>query len=518
MKTIFLTDDRDPVARKLVPMLESKGYRIVSNCLSGEPVTASCRQVTIELSESGPLTEILSGLGDSLCGVLHPMPPFRAGALEDAADRLWEQVLDDGPLAAVNVAKAAGEVFARSGKGSVVFLGDLHAEKPTGCAPFYSMACGAVQMLCREAALDYGAEGVSFHFLQRGVMDTDLDRKHSRSNLYSAPELQYPSGRLQRAEELTGLVSFLFSGEGNVLNGADLRADQGLSMYYGKQLRDEEIEALVQKQKEMAQTPEEFVHGPVRTQSMKGRVALITGGGKGVGAGIARVFCAAGMKVCIGWNTSEALAHKTLAEIKQMGGEAFLFQADISDREQIRAMVEETVLRYGGIDVLVNNAALQPNLFLKQYDTALFRRLWNINVGGYWRSLQLCLPYLRKSRYGRVINISSIHGKRPTVFDPGYAMTKGAVRMFTREAALELAEKDITVNAVELGYCRIEGKTGNYLFRIEKPPQTVLNSPNPLSRVCEPEDAGFLALYLASSEAATLTGAGVRLDGGSMMV
>ena len=75
-----------------------------------------------------------------------------------------------------------------------------------------------------------------------------------------------------------------------------------------------------------------------------------------------------------------------------------------------------------------------------------------------------------------------------------------------------------TVNAVELGYCRIEGKTGNYLFRIEKPPQTVLNSPNPLSRVCEPEDAGFLALYLASSEAATLTGAGVRLDGGSMMV
>ena len=128
MKTIFLTDDRDPVARKLVPMLESKGYRIVSNCLSGEPVTASCRQVTIELSESGPLTEILSGLGDSLCGVLHPMPPFRAGALEDAADRLWEQVLDDGPLAAVNEAKAAGEVFARSGKGCLLYTSDAADE------------------------------------------------------------------------------------------------------------------------------------------------------------------------------------------------------------------------------------------------------------------------------------------------------------------------------------------------------------------------------------------------------
>ena len=512
MKTIFLTDDRDPVARKLVPMLESKGYRIVSNCLSGEPVTASCRQVTIELSESGPLTEILSGLGDSLCGVLHPMPPFRAGALEDAADRLWEQVLDDGPLAAVNVAKAAGEVFARSGKGSVVFLGDLHAEKPTGCAPFYSMACGAVQMLCREAALDYGAKGVSFHFLQRGVMDTDLDRKHSRSNLYSAPELQYPSGRLQRAEELTGLVSFLFSGEGNVLNGADLRADQGLSMYYGKQLRDEEVEALVQKQKEMAQTPEEFVHGPVRAQSMKGRVVLITGGGKGVGAGIARVFCAAGMKVCIGWNTSEALAHKTLAEIKQMSGEAFLFQADISDREQIRAMVEETVLRYGGIDVLVNNAGITADKLLLRMTEADFDNVLATNLKGAFFCTKAACRFMMHQRYGRIISVSSVVGLHGNAGQANYAASKAGLIGLTKSAAKEYAARNITANVVAPGFIATD-----MTAVLSEPARAAAEAAIPAGKIGHAEDVAAAVAFLAGEQAGYITGQVLCVDGGMGM-
>ena len=97
------------------------------------------------------------------------------------------------------------------------------------------------------------------------------------------------------------------------------------------------------------------------------RTALITGGGKGVGAGIARVFCKAGIRVCMGYNSNAELAEKNLKHITDSGGEAFIYRADVSDREQLRGMVEETAARYGGIDILINNAALQPNLYISEY-------------------------------------------------------------------------------------------------------------------------------------------------------
>jgi len=252
--------------------------------------------------------------------------------------------------------------------------------------------------------------------------------------------------------------------------------------------------------------------------ALHGRVALITGGGKGVGAGIGRVFAAHGIRVCLGYNSSEELAHKTLADIISAGGDAFLFKGDISNRAQIEAMVGETVARYGALDILVNNAALQPNRFIRQYDRDTFTKLWEINIGGYFRATQACLPYLKQSDNARIINISSIHGKRPTMFDPGYAMTKGAIRMFTREAALELARYDITVNTIDLGACHIEGKTGNYPFRIYWPEELRKNNSVPLGRIAKPEDAGELALYLAGPGASNTTGAGIRLDGGMTRV
>lgn len=519
MKTLFVTDGRSPAVRELAVLLAERGFYPILNCPSGESVPAGCGRAQVPLSSESALRDFLSGLDDSFAGVLHPFPPFLRAELAQADDALWDTAFQEGPLAALHVVKAAGGVLASRGGGALVFLGDLHGEKPTGCGFLHSLSGGALQMLCREATLDYGPQGVSCHFLQRGVLAEDLERKNRRSNLYSAPELQTPGGRLSEPKDYAGLLAFLFSGEAGVLNGADLRADSGGSMYYGRQLSEEETESLLARRAAEPRTaPPPFQHGDPYLSSPKGRVALITGGGKGVGAGIARVFCGAGMRVCIGWNSSEALAKQTLAEIEAAGGEAFLFRADVTDRAQLEAMAAETARRYGGIDVLVNNAALQPNLFIRQYDDETFRRVWEINIGGYFRALQCCLPYLQQSKAGRVVNVSSIHGKRPTVFDPGYAMTKGAIRMFTREAALELAADRVTVNSIELGACRIEGKTGDYLFRIRKHPGTAENPGNPLGRVCDPEDAGFLALYLASPEAGMMTGAGVRLDGGAMLV
>lgn len=247
------------------------------------------------------------------------------------------------------------------------------------------------------------------------------------------------------------------------------------------------------------------------------RAALITGGGKGVGAGIARVFAENGIAVAIGFNSSAELAEKTLRDITDKGGEAIPIKADVADPKQVQAMVDEAVNRFGRLDILVNNAALQPNLYISEYTPQTFERLWQINIGGYFRVTKACLPYLKQSDTPRVINVSSVHGKRPAVFDAGYSMTKSAIKMFTRECALEFAKYGITVNTIDLGACKIEGKTGHFPFRLAHDKGTHINPGQPLGRIVYPEDVGQLAYFLASREAETLDGDGIRIDGGSML-
>ncbi len=185
------------------------------------------------------------------------------------------------------------------------------------------------------------------------------------------------------------------------------------------------------------------------------RVALVTGSGKGVGAGVVRVLCRAGIRCVINCNTNRTMAEENLEKIRQEGGEAFIFPADVSDPAQAKALADAAMERYGRLDILVNNAAMQYNLFIDEYDEKTIRKQWDINFGGYWRMIRNCFPYLRQSPQGRIVNIGSVHGKRPTCFDAGYAMTKGGIRMLTREAALELAPYGIPVNCIGLGGCRI---------------------------------------------------------------
>ncbi|MBR3644279.1 MAG: SDR family oxidoreductase, partial [Parasporobacterium sp.] len=173
--------------------------------------------------------------------------------------------------------------------------------------------------------------------------------------------------------------------------------------------------------------------------------------------------------------------------------------------------------RFGRLDILVNNAAMQPNRFIDEYDVKTLRDLWNINIGGYFNMVRACLPFLRESGSGRIVNISSIHGKRPTGFDAGYAMTKGAIRMFTRELALELFEDGITVNAIDLGGCKIEFKTGKAPMRAHSP----IECKNPALgkfRMVLPEDVGEMVWYLCSKEAGAVTGDGIRLDKGLVLI
>lgn len=247
------------------------------------------------------------------------------------------------------------------------------------------------------------------------------------------------------------------------------------------------------------------------------RVALVTGSGKGVGAGIVRVLAARGVRCCINCNTNAAMAGETLKAVEAGGGEAFVHCADITDAAQLNGMVDAIIERWGRLDILVNNAAMQPNLFIDQYDYATLRRLWEINIGGYFHAARACLPHLRKSACGRIVNICSIHGKRPTCFDAGYAMTKGAIRMFTRELALELYADGITVNAVDLGGCKIEFKTGKSPFQSSYPLDCRNPQLQPL-RLVTPEDVGELVWFLCSPGASAITGDGIRLDKGAVLI
>ncbi|MBR4442932.1 MAG: SDR family oxidoreductase [Clostridia bacterium] len=252
------------------------------------------------------------------------------------------------------------------------------------------------------------------------------------------------------------------------------------------------------------------------TGNAERRVALVTGGGKGVGAGIVRVLAARGIRCCMGCNSNPAMAEEARRAIEAAGGEAFMWQADVADPAKVREMVDAVIDRWGRLDILVNNAAMQLNRFIDEYSYATLRRLWQINIGGYFHAARAALPYLRDSDCPRIVNISSIHGKRPTSFDVGYAMTKGAIRMFTRELSLELFADGITVNAVDLGGCKIEFKTGNAPIRLNTPIECC-NPDMPRMRMVTPEDVGELVWFLCSPGASSITGSAIRLDKGLVL-
>ena len=224
------------------------------------------------------------------------------------------------------------------------------------------------------------------------------------------------------------------------------------------------------------------------SERSEGRVALITGGGKGVGAGVARVLAREGIRCCVNCNSNPDMARDTLGAIEAAGGEAFVYRADVSDPERVNALVRAVVARWGRLDILVNHAAMQPNRYIDEYDADTLRRLWSVNLGGYWRCAKAAAPYLRESPCGRIVNLCSVHANRPTCFDAGYSMTKGAIRMFTRELALELTRDQITVNAITLGGCRIEFKTGHPKWDMQTPLDVINPALRGVNRLVDPVD------------------------------
>lgn len=496
MKSVVMTDLRTAEMREAKAYLETEGWQVLVP-------PEGCR-----LWKEEEVRAFADSCPEDLEGVIHPAPPAFQCSLEQADEETYARARDEGPLSAWCVTRVFGPRFRDRGRGSLVYVSSIHAEKPMGYGFLFSAGCGAVQMLSREVSQDYGTAGVCSYFIQRGPSAEDPDLRSDLTHFYYGTELRYPLRRLPETGRLNPLLAFLLTPGAAPLSGSDLRADGAMTMYYGER-------------SDSAVPPQTFAPSPVLRNRGKeppeDRVALVTGSGKGVGAGIVRELCAAGMKCVINCNTNRKMAEDTLAQIRQEGGEAFICQADVSDPEQVRRLVEETLRRYGRLDVLVNNAAMQYNRFIDQYDGELLSRMWDINFGGYWRMIREALPALRKSPMPRIVNIGSVHGKRPTCFDAGYAMTKGGIKMLTREAAIELQPEGIPVNCLSLGGCKIEFKTGTPAFCSRRPKETFNPGIRQPFRLVLPEEVGAAVLFLCSEAGAALTGDCIRIDCGQML-
>ena len=245
---------------------------------------------------------------------------------------------------------------------------------------------------------------------------------------------------------------------------------------------------------------------------LKGKVALITGGGSGMGRAASLLFAREGAKVAA-IDVTEASAAETARMIKAAGGEAISLRADVSDSEDARAMVEETVRAFGGLDVIYNNAGIEGESgFIAQLSEEAFDRVIAINLRGVWLGMKYALPRIVERGGGAIINTASVAGIVGIKGASAYCAAKAGVIAMTRVAALEYGRYNVRVNCICPGVIqtpmvdRIAGPGGVKPRFIER--SSVFN------RVGNADEIAHTALFLASDEAPFATGAPFIIDGG----
>jgi len=243
-----------------------------------------------------------------------------------------------------------------------------------------------------------------------------------------------------------------------------------------------------------------------------GRTALVTGGTKGIGKGIAGVFARAGANVVVNGRSAEA-GEAAVRELSGQGGEVAYVGGDVRAAGDCERLAEETAARFGGIDVLCANAGVFPDVKLADLTEDDIDSIFATNVKGCMLTVKACLPYLERSGHGRVILTSSITG--PITGFPGwshYGATKAAQLGFLRTACIELAPKKITINAVLPGNVVSEG-----LEKLGDDYLAAMTAAIPLGRLGRVEEIGAAALFLATDEAGYITGQTIVVDGGQTL-
>ena len=248
---------------------------------------------------------------------------------------------------------------------------------------------------------------------------------------------------------------------------------------------------------------------------LEGKVAVITGSSKGIGLAIARGLAEFGAKVVLSSRDQNAV-DIAAKEFKKDGYTALAQSCHVGDEKQRIKLVEKTIKKFGKIDILVNNAAINPVYeSIENMSNEVYDKMFNVNVKAIFDLSNLCFPFLKKEKFGSIINIASVEGLKPSLGLGVYSVTKAAVIMLTKVQAKEWGKYGIRSNAICPGL--IKTKFSKALWENQALLNQVKNE-LPAGRVAEPEEMIGLALYLASSAGSYSTGGIYTADGGHMTI
>ncbi len=241
------------------------------------------------------------------------------------------------------------------------------------------------------------------------------------------------------------------------------------------------------------------------------KIAVVTGASKGIGAAIARHFAAAGAKVVVNYASSKEDADKVVKSITDDGGAAVAIQGDVSKKEEVIRLFEETKNTFGGLDILVNNAGIYDYLPVEQITEESFHRQFNINVLGSIFTIQESLK-LFGEKGGNIINISSGASKSPLPTGSVYSATKTALDALTVSLSKEFSGRNIRINSILPGIVETEGSSAAGFIGSEAEAKFVANTP--LGRTGQPDDIAKAVVFIASDDAGWITGELISVSGG----
>ncbi|HKM65600.1 MAG TPA: 3-hydroxybutyrate dehydrogenase [Candidatus Acidoferrum sp.] len=251
---------------------------------------------------------------------------------------------------------------------------------------------------------------------------------------------------------------------------------------------------------------------------MTGRVAVVTGGASGIGYAIAKAFSQAGANFVIA-DIDPAQGEHARAEIEKTGTAGAFVATDVSRSADVRRLVESTMERFGKIDVLVNNAGLQHIAPVVDFPEERWDYLIGVILTGAFLCSKHALPHMIAQKWGRIINVASLHGKVASPFKAAYISAKHGLLGLTKTVALEVAEHNITCNAICPAYVRtplvekqIEEQAKRHGISPEEVVQKIMTAPAAIHRLLDPDEVASLALYLCSDAAAGITGAALDID------
>jgi len=245
---------------------------------------------------------------------------------------------------------------------------------------------------------------------------------------------------------------------------------------------------------------------------LKGKTAVVTGASRGIGRAIAIKLATLGVNIVVNYRNSYDAVQEVVKEIQALGARALAVQCDISSFKDVESMMKKSMEEFGSIDILVNNAGITKDGLLMRMKEEEFDSVIDINLKGAFNCTRHISAIMLKQRSGRIINISSVSGLTGNAGQVNYSSAKAGILGMTKAVAKELAGRGVTCNAVAPGYIQTDMTEG----LADKVKENIMNA-IPLKRLGTPEDVANAVAFLASEEAAYITGQVINVDGGMVM-